>query len=311
MRILILTFSVVILLFIVCANFKNMIKIFNEFLDEIKRPFNKIKSSLSINEIKKSFSNLSKAKILNLMHNKLKLNSANKFGFTIVLILLILLSSGYFDKYINFVFIELIIILTYLMFINLFNSDDEITRIFFGQVMAPAIALGYYLPAFDNLMENQTFEINTFIIFLTFIILSLYSSIVSYYNSKEKMFRELNLIGCICHIVFTSLILFSYIGVGFMFFDKESYNTDLKNLFINIKGKQNEINSFGVILSYGLDKLTDSSGIQITNVKSKEEVNADKLVFSIISRAFVTTYIALIFAFVSNSLFSRSGKDKN
>ncbi|MBF7020978.1 hypothetical protein [Staphylococcus kloosii] len=311
MRILILTVSVVILLFIICANFKNMIKIFNEFLDEIKRPFNKIKSSLSINEIKKSFRNLSKDKILNLMHNKLKLNSVNKFGFTIVLILLILLSSGYFDKYINFVFIELIIIFTYLMFINLFNSDDEITRIFFGQVMAPAIALGYYLPAFNNLMDNQTFEINTFIIFLTFIILSLYSSIISYYNSKRKIFRVLNLTGCIMHILITSIILFSYIGVGFMFFDMNSFHSNTNNLFINVKGEQNKINSFGVVLSYGLDKITDSSGIQITSVKTKDEVYANGLVFSIISRAFVTTYIALVFAFISNSLFSRSGKDKN
>lgn len=311
MRILILTVSVVILLFIICANFKNMIKIFNEFLDEIKRPFNKIKSSLSINEIKKSFRNLSKDKILNLMHNKLKLNSVNKFGFTIVLILLILFSSGYFDKYINFVFIELIIIFTYLMFINLFNSDDEITRIFFGQVMAPAIALGYYLPAFNNLMDNQTFEINTFIIFLTFIILSLYSSIISYYNSKRKIFRVLNLTGCIMHILITSIILFSYIGVGFMFFDMNSFHSNTNNLFINVKGEQNKINSFGVVLSYGLDKITDSSGIQITSVKTKDEVYANGLVFSIISRAFVTTYIALVFAFISNSLFSRSGKDKN
>lgn len=304
MSIIILIISLIILFIIVCANLKTVFNFFIRGLDNFKKIFNKNTFSLSTNNVKESISNLSIGEIL-------KLNSINKFGFTIVLILLILFNSGFFNKYINFVFLELIIILIYLMLINLFNSEDEITRIVFGQLMTPFIALFLYLTALIKLIDNQSFKMNIFILILTFIILSLYSSIVSYYNSKEKTYKGLNLIGCICHVVFTSFILFSYIGVGFMFFDKDSFHTSTKNLFINVKGEQNGINSFGVILSYGLDKLTDSSGIQITSVKPKKEVNASELVFSIISRAFVTTYIALVFAFISNSLFSRGGKDKN
>ena len=140
---------------------------------------------------------------------------------------------------------------------------------------------------------------------MTILILSLYNSISLYYSSHEnKIYKGLHLLCCYINISLVCVLMFTYIGYGFMVYNMKNQNLDKP--LLNITGSQNLLNTIVTFISYGLDNLSQESGIKLIKAKTSKFINIHELIFSLVSKIFLSTYIALVLTFLGNTLFKNS-----
>ncbi|RIL69920.1 hypothetical protein BUY49_10635 [Staphylococcus devriesei] len=83
-------------------------------------------------------------------------------------------------------------------------------------------------------------------------------------------------------------------------------NQNLDKPLLNITGSQNLLNTIVTFISYGLDNLSQESGIKLIKAKTSKFINIHELIFSLVSKIFLSTYIALVLTFLGNTLFKNS-----
>lgn len=301
---------IIILITIIIVNFDKVNSLYSVGKRRIKNFFSKgmIKNTTQIrNELK----GISIKKIINCFIKLFKLDSTFKKIVFIDLLVILILNLFNYNKFINFLLLEIIIVTSYFAIISYMKNETEIYQLLFGQFFLPLLIVIVYLQIFVVSADKYELNMYIFVIVITLLIFSVYSSINFYYNANSQKYIKLNLIGCVINIILTSLIIFCYIGYGFMIFDMNAINVSQKNLIININKKTNDLEFFATYIAYALDNLTTKIGIKISDSSRIKDIDSERMLFTLFCRAVVTTYIALVFAFISNSLFSRSGKDKN
>lgn len=141
---------------------------------------------------------------------------------------------------------------------------------------------------------------------MTLLVLSLYISISVYYSVDNEKIKLIHLVFCYLNIILVCLIMFSYIGYGFMIYDIKELNLGTNEGSLNVKGPENIISQIAVLISYGVDHLSQGSGIEIKKSNHLRSINSNKIIFSLVSKVFVSTYIALVLTFLGNTLFKEN-----
>ncbi|MBF7025163.1 hypothetical protein [Staphylococcus kloosii] len=240
-----------------------------------------------------------------------KIDSLNKVAFLLVLLIIDVLFLIPLNKIWLFVLEEIGIFLIFYILLNNLNKTFELFKLIYGQLYFTFMAIYAYLLFWQNDIKDFDFNNYIFLIVVTILICMLTVSITLYYRAKNKLYKRLHFVFCVSNILVLLILILSYMGYGFMYYNLKESKIESHKAKLNVKGQINVINMFPIFVSYALDNLTAKVNVKIGNSNIHETISTAKIYFVLMCRAFITTYIALVFAFVSNSLFSRGGKNKN
>lgn len=239
------------------------------------------------------------------------INSWRKLGFLIVIILVLILINFKLNDLIKFIFLEYIMIFLAILLLSFLKKEHQSIKIFFGQLYIPVLGVFGALEIFLIDLDRQEISFHIFYIFMTTLMLSLYISISLYYSVDNKNFKLIHMLFCYLNMGLVCVIMFTYIGYGFMVYDIKNQNLKPNEGILNIKGPENLLNYTAVFISYGLDNLSQGSGIVISKTKEVKFINTNEILFGLVSKVFVSTYIALVLAFLGNTLFNKSKSSKD
>lgn len=90
-----------------------------------------------------------------------------------------------------------------------------------------------------------------------------------------------------------------------MIYESKNLNLKANEGVLNINGSENVLNTFAILISYGLDNLSQGSGIELSKTHETKDINTNEIVFSLVCKIFISTYLALVLAFLSNTLFNK------
>lgn len=239
------------------------------------------------------------------------INSWKKLGLLIVVILFLILINFRLNNLIRFIFLEFIMIFIAILLLSFLKKEHQFIKIFFGQLYIPLFGIWGALAIFLIGLNRQEINFHIYYIFMTTLMLSLYISISLYYNVENKNFKLIHMLFCYLNIGLVCVIMLTYIGYGFMLYDIKKQNLKPNEGILNIKGPENSLNYISVLISYGLDNLSQGSGIIIAKTKEVKFINTNEILFGLVSKVFVSTYIALVLAFLGNTLFNKSKNSKD
>lgn len=286
--------------------------------DRIKKTFclylSQIKDNYSLRNVKpnlgKLIRNIQPRVLSKMILDKIfTINSWKKLGLLIVVILFFILINFKLNNLIRFIFLEFIMIFIAILLLSFLKKEHQFIKIFFGQLYIPLLGIWGALGIFLIGLDRQEINFHIYYIFMTTLMLSLYISISLYYNVDEKNFKLIHMLFCYLNMGLVCVIMFTYIGYGFMVYDIKNQNLKPNEGILNIKGPENLLNYIAVFISYGLDNLSQGSGIIISKTKEVKFINTNEILFGLVSKVFVSTYIALVLAFLGNTLFNKSKRD--
>lgn len=211
----------------------------------------------------------------------------------------------------NFILIELLIFISFLVLVINLKNNYEILKLLLGQVYITFMLIYSYFLFWHKDITNYSFNNYMFLVVVSFIIGMLILSIVLYYSTSKILFRRLHFICCLLNTVIFLIYILIYMGYGFIYYDLLENNITINDVKFNVKEHINKQNMHSIFISYALDNLTDKIGVTVGNSSIYKSISTEKIYFILMCKGFISTYIALVFAFISNSLFSRGGKDKN
>ncbi|WP_279526009.1 hypothetical protein [Staphylococcus gallinarum] len=304
--------NVIIIAFLIIVLIVNRYRIKNTFYLYLSR----IKNNYSLRNIKTDVGKLIrdiKPRVLTkmILDKIFTINSWRKLGFLIVIILVLILINFKLNDLIKFIFLEYIMIFLAILLLSFLKKEHQSIKIFFGQLYIPFLGVFGALEIFLIDLDRQEISFHIFYIFMTTLMLSLYISISLYYSVDNKNFKLIHMLFCYLNMGLVCVIMFTYIGYGFMVYDIKNQNLKPNEGILNIKGPENLLNYTAVFISYGLDNLSQGSGIVISKTKEVKFINTNEILFGLVSKVFVSTYIALVLAFLGNTLFNKSKSSKD
>lgn len=234
------------------------------------------------------------------------INSLNKLVLFICLFLTILMLNFTFNKIWVFICIEFILLLMFFSLNTMLQNTKDSLKIF-SLIYFSTLVIYITLLNVNNEATRVDFNIYTYFISISMLIGLLVISIILYYRASSELYKLLHFILCILNILILFIIILNYIGYGFLYYES-IYNVN--------KGKMIfQSNNFKILFLNNISSALNNINNKIDYVGVENEgfgqIKYQEMLFALFSKGFVSTYIALVFAFISNSLFSRSGKDKN
>ena len=187
------------------------------------------------------------------------------------------------------------VLITYLI-LEFLKHQSYVSQLIIGQFYVPFISIIIVFQIFIFEIEKYKFTLSIFYFTLNVFILSLYISTYTFYKSENGKIKLLNCILCYFNIILVCVMLFTYMGYGFMIYEINNQTSNLHNLQFNIKGKQNVINTFACFVSYGIDNVNKDIGVTLTPGKSKD-IKTNEILFRLTCKIYVSTYIALVLSF--------------
>src|SRR5699024_7592812 len=286
------------------VNRERIIKVFNYSLLKIRKHFSLEKKEFRIdNPFTKS--NL-KTRSQYILNKIFIINSWKKLGIVIFMILVFILNNFKLNDFIRFIILEFLIIFLAMIVLGILKKEKQVKKILFGQLYVPLIGIILAIEIFVIDLERSDISLNIFYITMTILVISLYVSISMYHSTDNKRFKLIHLVFSYMNIGLVCVIMFTYIGYGFMIFESKNLNLSTNEGTLNINGTKNSLNNIAIFISYGLDNLSQVSGIEIVKNKCNKCVNIEEVVFGLVSKVFISTYIALVLAFLGNTLFKKS-----
>ncbi|WP_436860720.1 hypothetical protein [Mammaliicoccus lentus] len=222
------------------------------------------------------------------------------------MILVFILNNFKLNDFIRFIILEFLIIFLAMIVLGILKKEKQVKKILFGQLYVPLIGIILAIEIFVIDLERSDISLNIFYITMTILVISLYVSISMYHSTDNKRFKLIHLVFSYMNIGLVCVIMFTYIGYGFMIFESKNLNLSTNEGTLNINGTKNSLNNIAIFISYGLDNLSQVSGIEIVKNKCNKCVNIEEVVFGLVSKVFISTYIALVLAFLGNTLFKKS-----
>lgn len=306
MAILILLCLIILL---ILGNFEKIIYLYYLLISTVK--FNLSRMNLQRN-IKKGEDKSKKVYSMNgfeIFTYIFKIDSSIKlYIFSIIFIILFL--NLFEIKAIRFILVEILIVIITINIIQFLKNSSEIFKMLFGHWVFTIVYIFITITFFQLDLENNEFSIPIFLMATTLLIAPLFISLNIYYSASNRIYRMIHFILCLINIIVIFFLMLTYIGYGFMFYELKDLHVNVNNGRVNVYNQITERNGFLVLITYGLDKLSNID-IQVGGKDIKESIGFGMLLFSIVGRTIVSTYVALVFAFITNTLVSRGSKDKN
>jgi len=239
------------------------------------------------------------------------INSYEKLIGLIIVILIFIIRIPSLSIVYRFLIIALMIYLIINIFIRFLKEMDSVSRFLFGQIMIPCFLIIIYIEILQRQLQSENFNIKLYILMLLTLILCQYVSIKIYYLEEVKYLQQLNLILCYVQIIITTLLLFIVIGVGFTLYNASIQDIKPNEAILNITENKNAYSIFIALIAYAVDNLTNEIGISVVKSTNNHLIDKNKVIFSILSKAFVSVYGVLILAFVSNTLINKNNINDN
>lgn len=239
------------------------------------------------------------------------INSYEKLIGLIIVVLIFIIRIPSFSIVYRFLIIALMIYLIINIFIRFLKEMDSVSRFLFGQIMIPCFLIIIYIEILQRQLQSENFNIKLYILMLLTLILWQYISIKIYYLEEVKYLQQLNLILCYVQIIITTLLLFIVIGVGFTLYNASIQDIKPNEAILNITENKNAYSIFIALIAYAVDNLTNEIGISVVKSTNNHLIDKNKVIFSILSKAFVSVYGVLILAFVSNTLINKNKINDN
>ncbi|HDF5854757.1 hypothetical protein QI292_09615 [Staphylococcus saprophyticus] len=239
------------------------------------------------------------------------INSYEKLIGLIIVILIFIIRIPSLSIVYRFLIIALMIYLIINIFIRFLKEMDSVLRFLFGQIMIPCFLIIIYIEILQRQLQSENFNIKLYILMLLTLILWQYISIKIYYLEEVKYLQQLNLILCYVQIIITTLLLFIVIGVGFTLYNASIQDIKPNEAILNITENKNAYSIFIALIAYAVDNLTNEIGISVVKSTNNHLIDKNKVIFSILSKAFVSVYGVLILAFVSNTLINKNKINDN
>jgi len=239
------------------------------------------------------------------------INSYEKLIGLIIVILIFIIRIPSLSIIYRFLIIALMIYLIINIFIRFLKEMDSVSRFLFGQIMIPCFLIIIYIEILQRQLQSENFNIKLYILMLLTLILWQYVSIKIYYLEEMKYLQQLNLILCYVQIIITTLLLFIVIGVGFTLYNASIQDIKPNEAILNITENKNAYSIFIALIAYAVDNLTNEIGISVVKSTNNHLIDKNKVIFSILSKAFVSVYGVLILAFVSNTLINKNKINDN
>lgn len=239
------------------------------------------------------------------------INSYEKLIGLIIVILIFIIRIPSLSIVYRFLIIALMIYLIINIFIRFLKEMDSVLRFLVGQIMVPCILIIFYIEILQRQIQSVNFKIELFLLMLLTLIFWQYISIKIYYYENTKIFQRLNLIICYVQIIITTLLLFIVIGIGFALYNANILDINPNKAILNISGHENAYNLIIALVAYAVDNLTNEIGIAVVKNTTNGLVDINKVIFSILSKVFVSVYAVLILSFVSNTLFNKNNINSN
>ncbi|MCR0867527.1 hypothetical protein NEJ94_06735 [Staphylococcus aureus] len=239
------------------------------------------------------------------------INSYEKLIGLIIVILIFIIRIPSLSIVYRFLIIALMIYLIMNIFIRFLKEMDSVSRFLFGQIMIPCFLIIIYIEILQRQLQSENFNIELYILMLLTLILWQYVSIKIYYLEEVKYLQKLNLILCYVQIIITTLLLFIVIGVGFTLYNASIQDIKPNEAILNITENKNAYSIFIALIAYAVDNLTNEIGISVVKSTNNHLIDKNKVIFSILSKAFVSVYGVLILAFVSNTLINKNKINDN
>lgn len=303
--------NILIILFLIFVLIINIYRLKDKFqyrYTQLKEKIGLLKIEINLRD----FTRINNLKILaKLVYEKIFIiNSWKKFNFIISVFLIFILINFNINNLIRFILIEFILIFSASVFLSFLKKEQGFKKIIMGQLYIPLIGIVMAIENFLIDLEHQNISLPIFYITMTILILLLYISISLYYNEKSNKFKLKHLFWCYVNIGIVCVIMFTYIGYGFMIYESKNLNLEADEGVLNINGSENVLNTFAVLISYGLDNLSQTSGIELSKTHETKNINTNEIVFSLVCKIFISTYLALVLAFLSNTLFNKVNNSK-
>ncbi|MCD8895345.1 MULTISPECIES: hypothetical protein [Mammaliicoccus] len=298
--------NILIILFLIFVLIINIYRLKDKFqyrYTQLKEKIGLLKIEINLRD----FTRINNLKILaKLVFEKFFIiNSWKKFNFIISVFLIFILINFRLNDLLRFILIEIILIIIALAFLGFLKKEGRFEKVIIGQLYIPLIEIVIAIKFFLIDLEHQNISLPIFYITMTILILSLYISISLYYSEKSSKFKLWHLLCCYLNIGFVCVIMFTYIGYGFMIYESKNLNLKANEGVLNINGSENVLNTFAILISYGLDNLSQGSGIELSKTHETKDINTNEIVFSLVCKIFISTYLALVLAFLSNTLFNK------
>ena len=239
------------------------------------------------------------------------INSYEKLIGLIIVILIFIIRIPSLSIVYRFLIIALMIYLIIDIFIRFLKEMDSVSRFLFGQIMIPCFLIIIYIEILQRQLQSENFNIKLYILMLLTLILWQYVAIKIYYLEEVKYLQQLNLILCYVQIIITTLLLFIVIGVGFTLYNASIQDIKPNEAILNITENKNAYSIFIALIAYAVDNLTNEIGISVVKSTNNHLIDKNKVIFSILSKAFVSVYGVLILAFVSNTLINKNKINDN
>ncbi|OEK75244.1 hypothetical protein [Staphylococcus equorum] len=239
------------------------------------------------------------------------INSYEKLIGLIIVVLIFIIRIPSLSIVYRFLIIALMIYLIINIFIRFLKEMDSVLRFLFGQIMIPCFLIIIYIEILQRQLQSENFNIKLYILMLLTLILWQYISIKIYYLEEVKYLQQLNLILCYVQIIITTLLLFIVIGVGFTLYNASIQDIKPNEAILNITENKNAYSIFIALIAYAVDNLTNEIGISVVKSTNNHLIDKNKVIFSILSKAFVSVYGVLILAFVSNTLINKNKINDN
>lgn len=166
-----------------------------------------------------------------------------------------------------------------------------------------------YIELFLTQMNSSRLNFTIYLVMLTLIILWQYPFIKMYFIETNKTLRFLHLIGCYINIIIVSICLFLVIGYGYAIYEMRGQGINASEALLNITENDRPVNVMFALIANAIDNLSSNVGIKVIKSDTSNLLNISNVIFSVISKVFVSIYEVLILSFVSSTLFSE--KDVN
>jgi hypothetical protein len=294
---------------LILGNYEKFIYVYYLFISEFKLNCSLKNFKVNTRKIKNKSTKVNKMSKKKLFINIFKMNSYIKI-FIVSIIFIIIFLNIFNTKPVRFILVELLITITTIVIIQMLKNTDGLFKILFGQIVLTFIFAIIAIGFFQLDLEYNEFKIPIFLIAITLLISPLFISLNMYYSASNSIYKVIHFILCLINIIAIFFLMLTYIGYGFMFYKLQDLHVNVNDGRVNVYNQITLRNGFFVLVTYGLDRLSNIH-IQVGGKSVKESIGFGTLLFSLISRTIVSTYVALVFAFITNALVNRSGKDKN
>jgi hypothetical protein len=306
---LVLLILLVLIACLILGNYEKFIYLYYLFISKFKLNYslkNFKENTKKLNDKSEKVEKMSKKK---LFVNIFEIDSFIKaFIFSIIFIIIFL--NIFNIKPIRFILVELLIIIITIIIVQKLKNKGELFKLLFGQLVFTSVFAIIAIAFFQSDLENNEFKIPIFLIATTLLISPLFISLNMYYSASNSIYSVINFILCLINIIVIFFLMLTYMGYGFMFYKLQDLHVNVNDGRVNVYKQITLRNGFFVLVTYGLDRLSNIH-IQVGGKSVKESIGFGTLLFSLISRTIVSTYVALVFAFITNTLVNRSGKNKN